>query len=207
MVKLIQSFHFTETGLCLLMLLLCSLVNADDPGEVGKYYECKDLRGNISFQQQPCSGTNVKETSKVLPTAKPMVSSTDKKTGDVSVASVTNAITSLVSTTDHTSSKLAPLLQTPDAVAEQFKQRLQIAKEQKPVVLAACLILMLIAVWYAVVLVYLAFRQSIFWGLGYLFIPLVGMIYIVLHWDDAGKPFLISVGCGLLTGIILGVYL
>ena len=207
MVKAIQSFRFIEAGFFLVMLLLCTLVNADDATQANKYYECKDLRGNISFQQQPCSGANVKETSKVLPTAKPMVSSTDIKTGDVSVASVTNTITSIVSATGHTSSKLAPLMQTPDAVAEQFKQRLQIAKEQKPVVLAGCLILMLIAVWYAVVLVYLAFRQSIFWGLGYLFIPLVGMIYIVLHWDDAGKPFLISAGCGLLTGIILGVYL
>jgi hypothetical protein len=207
MTQLIQSFRFIHAGCFLVMLLLCAIVNAEDPAEVGKYYECKDSRGNISFQQQACSGANVKETSKVLPTAKPMVSSTDKKVGDVSVVSVTNTITSLVSATGHTSSKLAPLLQTPDAVAEQFKQRLQIAKEQKPVVLAACLILMLIAVWYAVVLVYLAFRQSIFWGVGYLFIPLVGMIYIVLHWDDAGKPFLISAGCGLLTGIILGIYL
>lgn len=43
-----------------------------------------------------------------------------------------------------------------------------------------------------------AFRESVLWGLGVLLIPIVGLIFVVLHWDVAGKPFLIQ-----LAGVIL----
>ncbi len=37
-----------------------------------------------------------------------------------------------------------------------------------------------------------AFRVSILWGLGSIFIPLVPIIFVILHWDRARKPFLWS---------------
>jgi len=36
-----------------------------------------------------------------------------------------------------------------------------------------------------------AFQESIVWGLASLFIPIVGLVFVLTHWDDAGKPFLI----------------
>lgn len=39
-------------------------------------------------------------------------------------------------------------------------------------------------------LLILAFRESILWGLGSLIIPLVGLFFVILHWDVAKKPFL-----------------
>ena len=43
-----------------------------------------------------------------------------------------------------------------------------------------------------------AFRESILWGLGCFFIPLVSLIFLISHWDDAKKPFFIQ-----LSGIAL----
>lgn len=44
-------------------------------------------------------------------------------------------------------------------------------------------------IWLLVV----AFKTSVWWGLGSLFIPLVGLIFVILHWQPSKKPFLISV--------------
>lgn len=44
-----------------------------------------------------------------------------------------------------------------------------------------------------------AFQESILWGLGSLFIPLVGLFFAILHWADCKKPFLYGVlGLGLI---------
>ncbi len=40
-----------------------------------------------------------------------------------------------------------------------------------------------------------AFQQSVWWGLGYILVPFVGLIYIVMFWDDTKKPFLYSLAC------------
>ena len=40
-----------------------------------------------------------------------------------------------------------------------------------------------------------AFQESIWWGLGYIVVPFVGLIYIVMFWDDTKKPFLYSLAC------------
>lgn len=45
-----------------------------------------------------------------------------------------------------------------------------------------------------------AFQVSILWGLGSLFIPFVGLIFVILHWGAAKQPFLIMIG-----GIVLSV--
>lgn len=38
-----------------------------------------------------------------------------------------------------------------------------------------------------------AFKESILWGLGCLFIPIVTLVFVIMHWDKAGKPFLIQI--------------
>jgi len=37
-----------------------------------------------------------------------------------------------------------------------------------------------------------AFQESIWWGLGALFLPIVSLIFTIMHWDCAGIPFLLS---------------
>ncbi len=37
-----------------------------------------------------------------------------------------------------------------------------------------------------------AFRESIWWGLACLFIPIVSLFFLIVHWRVAGKPFLIQ---------------
>ena len=43
-------------------------------------------------------------------------------------------------------------------------------------------------IWLLVV----AFKTSIWWGLGCLLIGPVSLVFAVMHWQDAKKPFLIS---------------
>ena len=37
-----------------------------------------------------------------------------------------------------------------------------------------------------------AFQESLLWGLGSIFVPFVSLIFLIMHWDKAGKPFLIQ---------------
>jgi hypothetical protein len=43
-------------------------------------------------------------------------------------------------------------------------------------------------------IVVLAFQESVLWGLGCLFLPVVGIVFAIMYWDTAHKPFLISLG-------------
>jgi hypothetical protein len=38
-----------------------------------------------------------------------------------------------------------------------------------------------------------AWQKGILWGLGCLFVPLVALIYVVLHWKAVKIPFLLQV--------------
>jgi len=40
------------------------------------------------------------------------------------------------------------------------------------------------------VLLVKAFQTSVLWGLGYIFVPFVSLIFVILHWQDTKKPFL-----------------
>ena len=37
-----------------------------------------------------------------------------------------------------------------------------------------------------------AFRESIWWGLACLFIPIVQLFFLIVHWPEAKKPFLLQ---------------
>jgi hypothetical protein len=50
------------------------------------------------------------------------------------------------------------------------------------------------AIWFLIV----AFSENVLWGLGCLCVPLVSLVFLVMHLEKAGKPFLIQVG-----GIVL----
>jgi hypothetical protein len=50
------------------------------------------------------------------------------------------------------------------------------------------------SIWLLVV----AFKTSILWGLGSLFVPFVGLIFVFVHWQAAKTPFLWS-----LLGVVL----
>src|SRR4249919_2292877 len=42
------------------------------------------------------------------------------------------------------------------------------------------------------------FQESVLWGLVSLFIPIVGLVFALMHWEDAKRPFLTQ-----LTGVAL----
>jgi len=50
----------------------------------------------------------------------------------------------------------------------------------------------IISLVYGIALIIKAFQVSVLWGLGYLFVPFVALIFIVVHWQTAKEPFLKS---------------
>ena len=48
----------------------------------------------------------------------------------------------------------------------------------------------IISLIFGIQLIILAFKESALWGLGYLFVPFVALVFIVKFWDVAKKPFL-----------------
>ena len=50
----------------------------------------------------------------------------------------------------------------------------------------------LIALVYGIILLVKAFQVSILWGLAYLLIPFAALVFIIVHWEVAKKPFLMS---------------
>jgi hypothetical protein len=48
----------------------------------------------------------------------------------------------------------------------------------------------LITIVFGIQLLITAFQTSILWGLGYIFVPFVSLIFVIVHWSVAKKPFL-----------------
>jgi hypothetical protein len=53
-------------------------------------------------------------------------------------------------------------------------------------------------IWLLVV----AFKESVWWGLGSFFIPFVGLVFAIMHWQVAKKPFLISLAGAVLLVVV-----
>ena len=51
---------------------------------------------------------------------------------------------------------------------------------------------LIIALVYGIILLIKAFQTHILWGLGSLFVPFVSLIFVIMHWDIAKKPFLMG---------------
>ena len=51
-----------------------------------------------------------------------------------------------------------------------------------------------------IVLLYRAFRESMSWGFGVLFIPVVGLVFMLLFWVENKRLFLAHLASGLLVG-------
>ncbi|MGH2767746.1 MAG: hypothetical protein ACRDIF_02185 [Actinomycetota bacterium] len=47
----------------------------------------------------------------------------------------------------------------------------------------------------------LAFKKSVLWGLGAIFVPFVSLVFAILNWSVAKKPFLIAITGFVLLGI------
>lgn len=54
---------------------------------------------------------------------------------------------------------------------------------------------------FSVIILIKAFKTSILWGLGSLFIPFVILVYVFMHWADTKQPFLYAVGGWVITMI------
>ncbi|MGY8770298.1 MAG: hypothetical protein ACKVH8_17920 [Pirellulales bacterium] len=53
-------------------------------------------------------------------------------------------------------------------------------------------------------IIVIAFKESVLWGLGCLFVPFVVLIFAIMNWDSASKPALIVIG-GIGLSVMGGV--
>jgi len=67
---------------------------------------------------------------------------------------------------------------------------------QMVLLVAGILFLVVGNIWFIVE----GFKASILWGLGILFVPFVALFFLISHWREAKKPFLVEV-----VGIVLFV--
>lgn len=56
------------------------------------------------------------------------------------------------------------------------------------------LVLMLVC---GIMIIVEAFRASVLWGLGAIFVPFVKLIFVITHWSDTKTPFLVTYFVGL----------
>lgn len=56
----------------------------------------------------------------------------------------------------------------------------------------------LISLVSGIVILVEAFKTHILWGLGSLFIPIVALVFVLVHWNRAGKAFLVNLLGGFL---------
>ncbi len=71
-----------------------------------------------------------------------------------------------------------------------------------------------IAVWVGIVLLLVgglffivaAFRESLLWGLGVMFLPIVPLIFLIVHWHRAKGPFFLQLyGIGFVLLAVLAM--
>ena len=64
----------------------------------------------------------------------------------------------------------------------------------------------IIAFVYGILFLVEAFKVHIGWGLGCLFVPFIPLIFLIIHWDVAKRPFLrslLAIPFYIIAGIIL----
>lgn len=61
-------------------------------------------------------------------------------------------------------------------------------------------LLLIGGIWLLVV----TFQESIGWGIGSILIPIVSLVFVIMHWDISKKPFLIQIA-GLAVLILAGM--
>jgi hypothetical protein len=59
---------------------------------------------------------------------------------------------------------------------------------------------------FGVILLVKAFQTSVLWGLGYIFVPFVSLIFVIMYWQETKKPFLylLAGSAVMAVGLALG---
>lgn len=83
--------------------------------------------------------------------------------------------------------------------------------------MAAIMLVLLIIGWVVAVvggimLLVVAFKESVLWGLGCLLVPFVALIFLIMHWSQAKNAFFVQLAgmalifIALVAGAMLGVH-
>jgi hypothetical protein len=123
--------------------------------------------------------------------AEPVDSTPDQKVVDATDewqagASVVRAEPEVTSEDQLTSKPATP----PGSTASNVKMYAAMA-----LIVLGSLISVVAGIWYIVA----CFQESIWWGLGGLFVPFVQLVFLFVHWDRAKAPFLLGLAASLMV--------
>ena len=79
--------------------------------------------------------------------------------------------------------------QTKPKIESAISERFGISRNMVLIVIVSLLVIFLVS---GLILIIRAFKQSLLWGLGYIFIPFVSLIFVITFWQDTYKVFLIN---------------
>lgn len=171
--------------LFIIFLLLPSLSHSSE------FYQCTDASGHITIQQFPCEGMQMEKSL----------------SGDGRVISDINTEENWESGNDWQSWQDL----NPQELEMEFKKQLGSAINQESarmgakgkIITLASVLALIAMIWYTLVIIYIAFKESILWGLIVLFIPFGMLVFVCLHWQETKSPFLISIAAWI---ICIGVW-
>lgn len=170
--------------LAILLLLPLSLAQAD-------IYKCAQADGSLLYSDSPCTGAT-----------------SGTRLSQQELDSRTSNLGKLAPTPPQEEKPLIKKLPTTQQLTQDATssyQRIRAGElpnpRQMPLLVWVGLAIMFFAgVWFLVT----AFRASIWWGLGCLLIPLVSLVFLILHWQEAKQPFLLQLlGFGILFASLL----
>ena len=58
-----------------------------------------------------------------------------------------------------------------------------------------------------IIIIIKAFKESVLWGLGCLFLPGCSIVFVIMHWQDCKKPFLLHLLGGFIVAAGVGFML
>lgn len=70
----------------------------------------------------------------------------------------------------------------------------------EPIAIAFAALGAIIAIVGGIMLLVAAFRTSVWWGVAYLFVPFAALVFVIMHWEDSRRGFLLN-----LFGVFIAV--
>lgn len=150
-----------------------------------RIYECMDAKGHAVFSDRRSACAQPQSNGNPAPEPSIPVAKAEKPKPRADAAKAEPA-----------EDQAPPVTTPPKRPGGEFKEKLGV------VLLAVGAIISLV---YSVALLIVTFRVSVWWGLGSLFVPLVGLLFVVMHWEEAKNPFLKSFFA--IPFIVLGILL
>ncbi|MDD5034762.1 MAG: DUF4124 domain-containing protein [Methylococcaceae bacterium] len=156
-------------------------------------YKCRDAKGQMMFSDRATACGNTQPRSNVQPAAPPPVAAKPEIDKPALPAGQSRSVEKAEDRpSGETEGKNIDVEEDDSPNHDTFLARNSDLGGKEKIGFALLVIGGIISLIYGVILMVKAFQESVWWGLGYLFIPVVGFIFVAAHWEVSRRPFLRS---------------